>query len=84
MPNATEFKGKVTKWIPEKQWGIVNYYPGSFNAEPSKAFLHASSVVSEEKPVLGSRVMFTLGAKRSETELPPAQNVRIIPSPAVI
>jgi hypothetical protein len=78
-----EIKGKVTKWLPDKNWGVVNYYTGDFNAAPSKAFLHMNNVISTEKPELGSRIMFVLGPPRSATELPVALKVRVIPSPAV-
>lgn len=79
-----ELKGKVTKWIAEKHWGVVNFYTGDFNAAPRKAFLHSNNVISEQKPELGSRVMFVLGPPRSATELPVAIRVRVIPSPAAV
>lgn len=85
MENTTqvELKGKVTKWLPEKHWGTINFYEsGDFSGAPRKAFLHINNVVSTQKPVLGSRVMFVLGPARSATELPAATQVRVIPSPA--
>lgn len=83
MENTTKQKGKVTKWLPEKRWGIINFYPpdSNFNnTAPHKAFFHLNNLVSKEQPVLGSRVMFVLGPSRSATELPSALKVRVIVS----
>ena len=85
MENTTQvvLKGKVTKWLPEKHWGTINFYEsGDFSGAPRKAFLHQNNVISKEKPVLGSRVLFVLGPARSATELPAAIQVQVIPSPA--
>lgn len=86
MENTTEveLKGKVVKWLPDKRWGIINFYQGDFNSAPQKVFLHLNNVISKEKPEMGSRVMFVLGPRRSPTELPAAQKVRVIPSPAAV
>lgn len=81
MDNTLELKGKITKWLDQANWGVINFYPDSdFSAAPRKAFLHISNVISAEKPQMGSRVMFVLGPPRSATELPAALRVRVIVS----
>lgn len=85
MENTVELKGKVTKWLDQARWGVINFYPDSnYDAAPRKAFLHLNNVISAEKPQMGSRVMFVLGPPRSSTELPAALRVRVIVSAEAI
>lgn len=75
---AKDLKGKITRWTTSK-WGIANYYVnGEMN--PRKIFVHEKFVVSEDKPAMGSYIVFDLGPGRSSAELPAAVNVRVIRS----
>jgi hypothetical protein len=79
VENAVEIKGRIVKWVDQLQWGIINFYSeGGISDAPRKVFLHASKVISTEKPKMGSCVMFILGPARSANELQAALKVRVI------
>ena len=80
-PETQEWKGRITRWVGGK-WGIANFYRKSFDSAPEKVFVHVSKVVTEEKPQMGSRILFQLGPRRSPTELPAALQIKVISSPA--
>jgi hypothetical protein len=81
VENTVDLKGRIVRWVADKNWGIINYYPENGIGEaPRKAFFHSSSVVSVEKPKLGLCVVFNLGPARSPAELPAALKVRVITS----
>jgi hypothetical protein len=83
--NKFELKGKVVRWVVDKNWGVINFYPeGGTNDAPRKAFLHISKVTGDVRPQMGSRVIFDLGPARSATELPQALRCRVIATSEVL
>jgi hypothetical protein len=83
--NTVGLKGRVVKWLPDKNWGLINFYRegGAYEA-PRKVFLHSSKVIGDVRPQMGSRVIFDLGSARSANELPQALRVRVITSSEVL
>ena len=78
LENTVDLKGRVVKWLPDKNWGLINFYrEGGSNEAPRKVFLHSSKVTGDARPQMGSRVIFDLGPARSANELPQALRVRV-------
>jgi hypothetical protein len=72
--------GRISKWVPQYGWGIVNSYTNGTNA-PQRFFVHVSKLADPSVLIeQGSRISFIPGPPRCKNDLPAALDVQVFPA----